>query len=160
MNFAEYAAVAPEEIPEAKLLPIGSYEWKIIRAPETKPSANGDWTLINFLCRVVRPIDDFESPEELEDFGDPAGEVRTLMFMFPEARRDDEDEKGLQRRKDQAMRQIMRFLTVDLGLEPAPVAELLSASVNQTFLGMIEHEADRRDPDVIRDRLRRTAPLA
>lgn len=159
MNFSEYAAVNPEEIPEPKLLPMGTYIWKIVRAPETKPSANGDYTLINVLCRVVSTIDDFEDPEGLADFGDPAGEVRTLMFLFPEQKRDDEDEKGLQKRKDTAMRRIVRFFTVDCGLDPAPVQELLATCVNAQFAGTIEHEADRRDPSVFRDRLQRTAPV-
>lgn len=159
MDFASIAAVKNEDLPEVKLLPAGTYIWAVDKQPETKPSANGNSTLINFRCKCIGPIEEFEGDDdELASYGDPAGSIRTLMFVYPEAQYDEEDAKAFERRQASAIQRLNAFLERDLQVEGGTVKERLAGSPNHQFLGTIEHEIDNRNPDVMRDRLQRTAP--
>lgn len=160
-SFSEMAAVKTEDLPEVKLMPRGSYMWKVIAQPEVKPSASGASTLINFKVKCMGAIDDFEDPDALEEYGTPT-EVRTIMFTFPEMQSDSEDAAGLERRRAASIQRLRKFLVTDLGVEDdgaATIQQLLGSCVNHTCLGVITWEPDNRDPSVMRDRIGQTAPI-
>jgi hypothetical protein len=161
VDFASLAAVKVEDLPEVKLMPMGTYIWSVDRIPEQKPSASGASELINFRCRCVGPIDDFEDPDGLDAYGSPAGEIRTLMFTFPLNPYEDEDQKRFEQRQIKAAQRVRRFLAVDVKAEGTSIGEMLTNSVNCQFLGQIVHEVDNRNPDgPPQERLQGTAPLA
>ncbi len=160
MDFAAYAAVSIEEIPEAALLPKGTYQWFIAKPYTDKETSKGNGRTISFQCKIRQPIDDFEDPEALDDFpGGVVGETRTLRFYYPEKPSGDQSLEDVRKFQDRVMRDLVKFLTVDLGLEGDSVSELLANAPGAEFLGLIEHKPDSRNPENMQDELTRTAPI-
>lgn len=168
VDFAAMAAVKVEEIPEARLLPMGSYIWQVARH-EVKETANGNNDGINFTVKLMRPIDEFERPDDLNDYisaiGPVAGETRTYSFYYPKAISDKmkdsaDPEAELQKRQTRVMQDLIKFLTKDLGLdgEGLSIGELLARSVGGQFIGQIVYEKDNRNGNDV-ERLRGTAPV-
>lgn len=157
-TFAELAKMKPEDLPTVKLMPIGFYVWQTVGVPETKASTKGDGTLVNFKCKCVRPSDDMD-PEDLEEFGNPAGQIRTLMFYVPDYAKADEEEAAFANRQAGAIQRLSKFMTHDLGMDPAEPMQQISMSAGHMFMGQINHELDNRDNETWRERFGATAPV-
>jgi hypothetical protein len=161
-SFADYAAVDPDEIPEASLLPMGTYEWFVAKPYTDKPTAKGNGRLISFFCKVRNAIDDFEDPDALEEFpGGVEGEGRMIMFYYPESTEDNSTD-GLQdlvKRQDRAMRDLKNFLVGSCQLDEEPLIQMLPAATGASFMAPIKHVPDRDDTSVMRDEIGRTAPI-
>ena len=157
-TFADLAKMKPEDLPTVKLMPIGYYIWQTVGVAEVKASSRGDGTLINFKCKCVRPSDDMD-PADLEDFGNPAGQVRTLMFYVPDQPKADEEEAAFNNRQAAAIQRLSKFMTNDLGLEPDQPMAQISMSAGYMFMGQITHELDNRDNETWRERFGSTAPV-
>ncbi len=163
VDFAKMAEVSLEDLPPVKLMPVGTYRWVTDKVPERKSSANGKSLLINFRMKCLGPIDDFEDPDALEVYGSVMGQVRTLMFVYPEvagtANDPDESAEAFTRRQTEAYRRLSAFLTNDLKVEGKNAIEQMPLSANHQCLIQLTHELDNRDNETMRERLGKTAPL-
>ena len=86
---------------------------------------------MEFPLKVVAAEGDVD-PDELEEFGDVAGTMNRISFMFPT----DPEKKNDHAR---SMAQLKRFLTTTLcveGDEDSTMKELLAGSVNCQFLAI------------------------
>ncbi|HSE47434.1 MAG TPA: hypothetical protein VLA89_19220 [Gemmatimonadales bacterium] len=158
-SFAELAKVKTEDLPEVKLIPMGSFIWSVDRVPEMKPSKSGKGTTVSCRLKLVSPIENFEDPAALADFGNPAGIVRTLYFYVPDHANEDEDPNSFERRQAGAVQRLNRFLAADLQVEGDTLEERLSNSINHQCIGTIQHTPDDRNPQVLRDEIIATAPI-
>lgn len=160
MSFAEMAQMNKEALPEVKMLPVGPYIWQVEGAAEVKKSASGMSELINFKCSLVSPDEDFPDPEALEDFGNPSGTKRTLMFTYPSSPQQDDDEDSLARKQAAAIARLAEFLFKTLGMDGDNIQEALAVCNGYQFIGTIRHEADNRNPGKFQERLSATGPVA
>lgn len=159
-NFADYASKPVDDLPEVKLLPQGSYIWTVSEVPESKISAKGNHDVLTFKLSCVSPADDFENEADLEDFGNPAGEKRSLIFTVVRGDHNmDMDAAETERRQARDIKNITQFVFEHLGAEADSLQEALSKCVNHQFVGYIQHEADNRDQTRTVERIGRTAPL-
>jgi hypothetical protein len=156
-SFADLAAVKVEDIPEQLPLPMGTYVWEIIQQVEQKETRSGNGFMVNHRCRVVAPAEDFENPEELEEYqeksGSVAGQVRTIGVFYPTEPASSPDAPPLEQSQANALRRLVGFYKNKLGLDGDTIGELQAAVPGAQFYGMVTHEADRDNPEVMRDRL-------
>jgi hypothetical protein len=116
--------------------------------------------MINFACRCVRPIDDFDGDEdELSEFGDVTTVKRTLGFYYPETPKEDEDQATLARNQAQSLKRLNDFLERHLQVEGSSLDERMSGAPNHQFIGVVKHEPDNRNPGEFVDRIAQTAPV-
>jgi hypothetical protein len=160
MSFAEMAQMNKEALPEVKMLPVGHYIWQVEGAAEVKKSASGMSELINFKCVCVAPDEDFADPDALEEFGNPSGLKRTLMFTYPSSGGADEDEDSLARRQAAAINRLSEFLFKTLAMDGDNIQEALAVCNGYQFIGEVRHEADNRNPGKFQERLSATGPVA
>lgn len=159
LSFAELAAMDQTAIPEVKLMPAGPYRWAVSGAAEVKPSASGASELVNFRCKCVAPDEDFPDPTALEEFGNPSGTTRTLMFTVPKQPADGEDEESFNRRVVTAVNRIKDFLFKTLVMEAPSIQQALAQCDGYQFVGDIKWEADNRNPGKFQERLNASGPI-
>lgn len=131
VNFADVLDTRVGDIPEPKNLPQGTYIWNVYKAPRISQAKSGDWDIVEFPLKVVAAEGDVD-PDELEEFGDVAGTMNRISFMFPT----DPEKKNDHAR---SMDQLKRFLTTTLrveGDEDSTMKELLAGSANCQFLAI------------------------
>lgn len=158
MDFATMAQMKVEDLPEPKLLPMGSYVWSVDRVPEMKASKSGTSQMIEVRARCVGPVLDFDGDETaLEEFGPPAGIIRIMRLIYPIESYPDEDEKQFENRQASAMKRIVTFFRSHLGTEGSNLNEMISASLNHQFVGTVTHRPDQNDE--LRDEIQTTAPV-
>lgn len=159
-NFADFAKQPVDELPEVKLMPEGTYIWTIREVPEQKISAKGNHDVLTFRLQCVGVPDNFENPNDLETFGDPKGENRSLTFIVTRAdAQTDQTPDEISRQQARQMRDISRFVFEHCGVDADSLEEALSACVNHQFLGYVQHEKDNRDERNLVERIQRTMPL-
>lgn len=154
MDFNSLANVKIEELPEVKLMPRGTYIWSVDKIPSMDPSKSGYGTNVAFRLKCVRAIDNFEDPIALEEFGNPASEVRTVNFYVPDRAKEDEDQDKFERNLKMAMRNLVEFLSNTLKVEGGEtVVEKISLAVNHQCLGQIKHKPHFQNPKRMVDNL-------
>lgn len=162
-NFAEMAKQSVDELPEVKILPVGTYIWEVDEVPDVAQSAKGDHDVIKVVCRVVgMPENNEPDEEELNDFGNVVGEKLTMTFTVI---REDADPNryspdDIPKMQARAVKQISTFFFDHLQLadEVETLEEAMSASVRRRFEGYVMHEPDNRDTERMMPRIRQTAP--
>lgn len=150
-SLADLASVKMGDIPDAlPLLPRGTYMWEIIEVPEIAPTQKGYGEMLNHKCKLIAPHDDFENPDELDEytaqFGDPKGSVRSVGIYFPTSiNPESKSEKSLDTQQMEAQVRIKRFYSKVLGIEAESIPEAVSMARGARFYGMIDHEPHYQD---------------
>ena len=131
VDFASALNTRAADIEKPKLLPRGTYIWKVSKVPAQTESGSGEWNIIEFPIQCVEATSDVD-PDDLDDFGAVAGFRNRISFMFPT---DPEKKNDF----DRAMYRLREFLTSTLGLEAddsTTLKELLDNSVNYQFMAV------------------------
>jgi hypothetical protein len=150
MNFNDVLDTKLDDIERTPLLPAGTYEWVISKVPSLDTSKNGDWDIVNFPLKCVRPTDDVNE-EALETFGRVEGAFQGHTFLF-----DKNDAHAF----EQAKFKLKRFLEEHVGVEKGlPMKQALNASVNKRILGTVTWKQDKVDPDLWHANITKTAPI-
>jgi hypothetical protein len=153
MNFTESLDRKLEDIQRPPNLPVGHYVWQVTKMPEiqTRDGANGTFDIVKFMLTCVSAHDDVD-PDELAEYGDPAGAVVSRDFIFSQS----PDDKT---KFEQSMFNMRRFFQ-HLGLdESLTVSQSMEASLNQQVLGKIRHRPDPKDPEVVYQEIASTAAI-
>lgn len=164
-SFADMAKMKVDDLPKVKPLPPGHYYVEGYKQMSQKPTRAGRGFMLNFMAKIIGPIDDFENPELLEDYqkemGSPAGQVRTVGFYWPEQPNTDtgQTEDDIKSMRTRTMNDMVRFLSEHCGLEGDTFEEMAAAYPGARFILEIQHEIDDRDPTKVRENTGRTMPI-
>jgi len=152
MKFSQALDRKLEEIKRPPNPPVGHYVWQVSKHPEVTDFESQDgksFERVTFQITAVAPGDDVD-PDELKEYGKIDGYISEKTFLFIDS---EEDPAGYER----SMFNLKRFLGhcgVDESLE---LGEALAASVGQRFLGELNHQPDKNDPEVVYARVGRTS---
>lgn len=131
VDFASALNTRAADIEKPKLLPRGTYIWKVSKVPTQSETPSGEWNIIEFPIQCVEATTDVD-PDELDEFGKVDGVRNRISFMFPT---DPEKKNDF----DRSMYRLREFLTGTLGLEASDdttLKELLDNSVNYQFMAV------------------------
>jgi len=133
MDFSSALDQPANEIEEPKNLPRGTYIWTVYKVPVVSQTKTGDWDIVEFPIRTVSPEDDVDA-DELEEFGNPAGQMGRIPFMFPTDPDKVNDHK-------KSMDKLKKFMinTLQAGDDTSTMKELMAASVNCQFFAIATH---------------------
>lgn len=154
-DFAEALNVKMEDIKEPPKLPIGTYRAVVNKVPEISKSDDGKWTFVDFNLKIVGAQEDVDQ-DELRDFGGLANTNRRHRFLFPTG--DDEDAKKSFARTDWAMKQFMEK-HLQANVAGMSKKEALAQCVNHECLVAINRRADKENPEIQHENIKRTAPV-
>jgi hypothetical protein len=154
VNFADALDVQADSVEAPPLLPVGTFIWEVHKDYEVR-AAGDDWEAIEWLVRCVSAEDDVDE-DELEAFGDPAGEMARISFMAPTASGKEGD-----RGRQQTLNSIKNFITNSLQVDGSglSMSELMAAAKGEQFMAQATHEQDKNNPDVYRLRLKRISAV-
>lgn len=133
MDFSSALDQVANEIEEPKNLPQGTYIWSVFKIPVVSQSKSGDWDIVEFPIRSVSAEDDVDA-DEVEEFGNVAGQMGRISFMFPT----DPDKKN---DHDKSMDRMKKFLLniLQCGDDQSTIKELMASSVNCQFFAIATH---------------------
>lgn len=151
LDFNTVAVTKMEDVKAVPMPPVGTYRWRVAKLPTIREfSANGvDYQSVEFPVQVVAPMEDVDA----SDYPGSLTDIRqNLSFMY-----DRNDEVAFA----QMQNQLKRFLVdhVKCCDASASLKEGMNASVNQQFLAPLNVAPDKKDPEILRARIGRTAPL-
>jgi hypothetical protein len=152
MNFADALNTTVSDIKRPPLMPQGTYDW-IVTGFKMDTIAQGAWDVVDFTLKAIEAHDDVD-PEDLANFGNVAGQVRTRRFMF-----DTQDKAKFER----SLFDIKQFCTVHCGVEGddnVSLKELIAATTNQKVSATIGWRADKTNPEVQYDEIKKTMKIA
>jgi hypothetical protein len=153
MRFTEALDRKMEEITRPPVLPLGNYVWVVSKHPDSDEIEGKDgtkWDRLTFPLKCVSATDDVD-PDELAEFGNPAGALDRKVFLFNTS--DDKEAEF-----DKSMFQVKQFL-VNCGVaEDVPLNEGLGDCVGMQVMGELRHRPDVNDPEIIWTEVGRTAP--
>ncbi len=157
-SFADAAALRPEDVKPVNL-PQGTYVWEIFQLPANpEPTTKGFGEMFRVMLRLVSPIDEFENPEQLQDYistvGDPTGAVRSVGFYIPT--KDDPNGKSTEAlavRNRRAFNDIVQFFSVKCGMGDMPLGEYRVQCLGARVLGTIQWEKDPENQSEYREKL-------
>lgn len=134
-----------EEIKRPPPLPIGHYIMSITKmpdAPEDMNSSKGSYEKLTIQCQTVVASDDVD-PDELADYGNPAGVPLRLDFIFNTDPAEEAKFEGtLNRLKD-----FMAKCGVDVS--GGSLGEKLPELVGCQFLGEVRQRPDPNDSNIL-----------
>lgn len=155
MNFTDALNRKLEEVERPPNLPVGHYIWQISKVPDIEDfesSKTGTaFKRITFNLSCVEATDEVD-PDELEEYGNPAGALNRKSFLFSLA---EEDKAGF----DRSMFQLRRFLENAGADTTVSLEEGMNAIVGNQIMGEIAHRPDPNDPEVIYAEVRKTAAV-
>lgn len=131
VDFASALNTRANDVEKPKLLPRGTYVWKVAKVPTQSETPSGEWNVIEFPLQCVEATSDVDQ-DDLEEFGAVTGVRNRISFMFPT---DPEKKNDF----DRALYRLREFLTGILGLEAnedTTLKELLDGSVNYQFMAV------------------------
>lgn len=142
MNFMDALNTRVGDIEKPKLLPMGTYLWKVSKAHKESTTAKGDWNIVEIPVVPIAPYDNADDvdADELSAFGQLSQGVNSIRFMFPT-----DADKDVDRQK--ALWGLRRFLIDTLKVdadEDSTIKELLAKSVGAEFIAQAAH---RNDPE-------------
>lgn len=154
VNFADALDTSASEVEAPPLLPVGTYIWEVHKDYEVR-AAGEDWEAIEWLVRCVSAEEDVDE-DEIEAFGDPAGELARVSFMSPTAAGKEGD-----RGRQQTLNMIKNFITNALQVDEdgMSMGELMAAAKGNQFLAQATHEQDKNNPEIFRLRLKRISAV-
>jgi len=139
-RFSQIAEKKMDEIEKPPLAPVGLYTVEVINdaEPVERPSASGNFEIVDFMLRGVEAVD--VDPEELEAFGPVKNMVASKSFIF------NEDDETANARTEYNMK---LFLTQHLGLsEDLSIAEAISEAKGAQCVAQISHRPDKNSDDI------------
>lgn len=162
MNFNDALNTKTSDIEAPPLMPVGTYRAQVLKIPSIETVSEGKWEVCEFQLLMIEPQDDVDT--EALSAPPPKGygglgkhSVLRKVFMFPTGDTA-EDEAS----KARSMFGLKRFLVDHLAIEETPTTtlkELLNNSVGQQCLAFIQWKPDKTDPEIIRNEIRKTAPI-
>lgn len=140
-----------DEVERAPLPPKGTFVVQVASLPTQREiiSDKGEWDAIEFNLRGVRPTDDVDS-DALREYGDTKNIFARFTVMFPR-----NDQAGIAT----AQERLERFVIEHLGIKGGSMKEKLNNTVGKQCLATLDYQADRNDPDILRLRVKSTAPV-
>lgn len=152
LNLNEILSATPDSVERAPLPPKGTYVMQITKVPEQRliESDKGTWDSIEFQFRGVRPTEDVDS-DQLREFGDTKNVFARLSIMFPR-----DDQAGTATATERLQRFLFEHVGIPFGVS---VKEALNNSNGKQVLATLDYQADRNDPDLLRLRVKSTAPV-
>ena len=152
VNFSQVLDKKIDAIERPPNMPIGTYLWGVSKIPEQSVIADGRYEVVDFTLRCLAAQDDVDE-DDIKAYGDIKVVTQRHRFMFST------EEKAMFER---SLYNLKRFIEDHLKVDGAgdmSIAEALHASVNHQCLGTIRWEPDKKDPEIIYDRIGRTAPI-
>lgn len=152
-SFSDALNRAAETIKRPPPLPVGHYVLQVTKMPDPPEQMNSKVGVLEKLtiqCQSVSPHDDVD-PDEIADYGNPAGVPLRLDFLF-----NTEDEAKF----EGTLNRLKNFCAAcGVNVEEGSVSEWLTELPNAQFLGEVKHRPDPNDPDIIYTEVGRTAAL-
>ena len=152
VNFASIAQKKVADIERPPNMPIGTYVTVVTKIPVQDSVSGGKWEVVDFALKFIRPTEDVDM-DDLKAYGDITKRTMNHRFMFST-----EDEDHFNRSLYRLKTFCIKHLMID-GAEQMSVAEMLNESVNYQCLASIKWEPDKNDPEIIYDRIGKTAPV-
>lgn len=150
VNFADALDQDVDSVEAAPVIPIGTYVWEVHKDFGTR-KAGDDWEVTFFPVKCVSPEEDVDE-DELEAFGNPAGEIQRIEWMSPTAAGKEGD-----RGRQNTLNRIKKFLVDVLQLdESGTMRELMAQAKGCQFIAQVSHSEYQGDTQV---ELKRAAPL-
>ena len=152
VNFAAIANKKVADIERPPNMPIGTYLAVVTKIPVQGSVSGGKWETLDFMLRIIKPMEDVD-PDALKAFGDVTKRTMQRRFMFST----EESEKFLA-----SEYQVKSFCFKHLMVDESPDmswSEMLHESVNHQCLVSVKWEPDKNDPEIIYDRIGKTAPV-
>ena len=152
VNFAAIANKKVEDIERPPNMPIGTYLAVVTKIPVQGEVAGGKWETLDFMLRIIKPMEDVD-PDALKEYGDVTKRTMQRRFMFST----EEEDKFLA-----SEYQVKSFCFKHLMVDESPDmswSEMLHESVNHQCLVSVKWEPDKNDPEIIYDRIGKTAPV-
>jgi len=154
MNFADVLNTSVESVERPPLVPPGTYVTSVRRI-DFGSLSDGKWETVDFLLGFISAMENVDQ-DELVKYGPLTSTTRRHRFMF---NTESTDEAKQQNARTQF--NLKTFLTGHLGLPPAgSFKELIASAMNQQCLADVNWRPDPRNPEIIYDEIKRTAPLA
>ena len=140
MNFMDALNTRVGDIEKPKLLPAGTYLWKVSKAHKESTTNKGDWNIVEIPVVPVAPYDQADDidADELSAYGQLAQGANSIRFMFPT-----DADKDVDRQK--TLWGLRRFLLDTLKVdadEDSTIKELLAKSVGAEFIAQASHRPD------------------
>lgn len=142
VSFADALDTNVSDVEAAPILPVGTYLWEIVKDNEIR-QAGEDWEVVSFACRCVSAEDDVDE-DEIEEFGDPAGEFGRYEFMAPTAA-GKEGERGRANTMDRVKKFCVDVLQLD---EDGTMKELLEGVKGCQFLAQVTHRENKNSGEM------------
>ena len=154
VNFAAIANKKVEDIERPPNMPIGTYLAVVTKIPVQGEVAGGKWETLDFMLRIIKPMEDVD-PDALKEFGDVTKRIMQRRVMFST---DQDDEDKFRASEYQVKSFCFKHLMVDETSDMS-WSEMLHESVNHQCLVSVKWEPDKNDPEIIYDRIGKTAPV-
>lgn len=141
-----------EDIKRPPPLPIGHYVMTITKmpdAPEPLNSSKGDYEKLTINCQTVSATDDVD-PDELEEYGNPAGVPLRIDFIFNNDPAEEAKFEGTLNR----LKEFMQKCGVDAS--SGSLGEKLSELVGAQFIGEVKQRPDPNDSNVLYNEIGKT----
>ena len=152
VNFAAIANKKVEDIERPPNLPIGTYLATVTKIPAQGEVAGGKWETLDFMLKIIKPMEDVD-PNALKAYGDVTKRTMQRRFMFST-----EEEDKFSASEYQVKKFCFKHLMVDESSDMS-WTEMLHESVNHQCLVSVKWEPDKNDPEIIYDRIGKTAPV-
>jgi hypothetical protein len=152
LNFNDIASTKVEDVKKVPLPPAINYRWAVTKLPtirDFKGSDGTEYQSVDFPCRVVAPLDEFD---EADYPGKPTDIVQSVSFMF-----DKSDEIAFQKMQNRLKKFLLEHLKV--GNESMSFKELFNEAVNAQFIAPIVWRPSKNDPEDFNANIGNTAPL-
>ena len=140
------------EIARPANVPQGTYTMMVTKQPVFGEIAQGKYETCDFMMKIISATDDVDA-DDLKNFGDITQSVMRNRFMF------NTEDKTL---FDRSLYNIKRFLEEHLLIEGAKKKELkqaLAEAVNHQCLATVTWRPDPKDPEIIYQEIKGTAPI-
>lgn len=153
MDFSSALDTKIEDIERPPLLPQGTYRWMVTKHPEIDTIADGRFDVCDYTLKCLGAQDDVDA-EDLSKFGSLENVTRRFRFMFNK-----QDDQAFQKTEFYHK----QFLTEHLGIKAkkgASIKTLMAEAQNCVCLGLVTWRADKTNPEVQYDEIKRTAPVS
>jgi len=153
LNFADAMNTKLGDIERPANLPQGTYVMMVAKQPVFGEIASGKYDTCDFMMKPLSATDDVDA-DELKDFGDITAAMLRHRFMF-----NSEDKILFQR----SLHNMRVFMEEHLQIEGAVKKETkqnLAEAVNHQCLAVVTWRPDPKNPDIIYQEIKATAPVA
>lgn len=136
MDFMSALNTKASEIEKPKLMPVGTYLWKVNKPHKESTSKDGKWFSIEVPVVPMAPYDAAEdvNADDLQEFGNLSSAVNNIRFML--------DTQGGQNDLEKFQYNLKRFLVDTLRVDgdaDATLKELLAKAVGAEFIAQAAH---------------------